>query len=605
LGTRCSTNDWRSHLPQWADPEEPLQSVRKLKRMSDYDSRLRFIRKLANTELACGKSLLDLTTYEDTAMWWFVELGFDAFLRTVPNTRSAGQPVSPKRMTFDVHRLVGIFGDILETGLLRLLVGIHERNRSGVRNGKRLPKVVFTAQDAEWRVFADDETGRLKKSDAFFDSILKKLVNEYECLGVYPVMMTRRRVSRQAIRSIRILIDKLKNWYVPHVPLESYWSLDVRRSERNASRYFAKVWSRLARDQRFREVSAGDYDSIADGIRAQIENCFHVTFPFVVRWIELAERMLYKEKPDVVLIVNEYGVFERALLVAAKRLGIRTLAIQHGNIHPYHRGYMYAKEEIGPDASGRSPYCPIAERTAVYGPYHRDLLTKCSAYPENSVVVTGQPRYDRLSHLDKIYSRRDFLTRHGISSDHKVVLWATECEALSMEENIANFRAVFGTIAALKDTTLIVKEHPGEREIYTRIIKSYLKGCGGRALLTSPTSDVYEQLFACDLLIARYSTTVIEAVALEKPVIVLNLTGEPGESMDYVGEGVALGAYREEDLGPAIEKLLKDDSELSRNRKRFIERYLYELDGKASERVAELVKEMIGMSYSGRDLSRT
>jgi len=59
------------------------------------------------------------------------------------------------------------------------------------------------------------------------------------------------------------------------------------------------------------------------------------------------------------------------------------------------------------------------------------------------------------------------------------------------------------------------------------MIKGYLKQCRGRALLTSPTSHVYEQLFVCDLLIAKYSTTVMEAMALEKPVIIPDLTGQP------------------------------------------------------------------------------
>jgi len=56
-------------------------------------------------------------------------------------------------------------------------VGFHERKRSDPWSGRRFPKIIFTAQDAEWRVFVDVETGRMKKSDAFFDPILRKLMN--------------------------------------------------------------------------------------------------------------------------------------------------------------------------------------------------------------------------------------------------------------------------------------------------------------------------------------------------------------------------------------------------------------------------------------------
>jgi UDP-N-acetylglucosamine 2-epimerase len=93
-------------------------------------------------------------------------------------------------------------------------------------------------------------------------------------------------------------------------------------------------------------------------------------------------------------------------------------------------------------------------------------------------------------------------------------------------------------------------------------------------------------------MITRHSTTATEAVALNKPVIILNLSGEP-DPMGYVKEGVALGVYKGKDLKPAIEKLLKDDSGLAKNRERYIEKYLYKVDGKASERVVGVICEMI------------
>ena len=112
------------------------------------------------------------------------------------------------------------------------------------------------------------------------------------------------------------------------------------------------------------------------------------------------------------------------------------------------------------------------------------------------------------------------------------------------------------------------------------------------AVVTPKSSDTYEQLFVCDLMIARHSTTAMEAVALNKPVIILNLSGEP-DPVEYVKEGVASGVYKAEDLKPTIEKLLKDDSELAKNRKSYIEKYLYKIDGNASERIVKLIERII------------
>jgi UDP-N-acetylglucosamine 2-epimerase len=109
-----------------------------------------------------------------------------------------------------------------------------------------------------------------------------------------------------------------------------------------------------------------------------------------------------------------------------------------------------------------------------------------------------------------------------------------------------------------------------------------------------------EHLYVCDLMITRGSTTGMEAVALNKPVIVLDLTHK-SDVIGYVKEGVALGVYKAEDLKPTIEKLLRDDSEIAKNRERYIEKYLYKVDGKATERVVNVIEEMIKESRSDKN----
>ena len=42
--------------------------------------------------------------------------------------------------------------------------------------------------------------------------------------------------------------------------------------------------------------------------------------------------MIENEKPDLILIQNEYGGFEQALVIAAKFKNVPTIAIQHGII---------------------------------------------------------------------------------------------------------------------------------------------------------------------------------------------------------------------------------------------------------------------------------
>ena len=177
-------------------------------------------------------------------------------------------------------------------------------------------------------------------------------------------------------------------------------------------------------------------------------------------------------------------------------------------------------------------------------------------------------------------------------------MWTTQCLGISDEEIIKNFKAVFETKQNIKNATLIIKQHPREGEKYTKMIEEYLNKNKIDTVIMPKSSDTYEQLFVCDVMITKNSTTAMEAIVLDKPVVVLNLGGEP-DAVDYVEQGVALGVYKEEDLKPAIEKLLKDDTDLAKNRKGYIEKYLYKIDGEATERVVNLIEEMIEQPRSG------
>jgi glycosyltransferase involved in cell wall biosynthesis len=510
-------------------------------------------------------------------MWWFAESGFYLFINRILNDNFANKPRRTK-FTFVFHKTIEIYLDISRILLIRFIMKLYGKKKNTQCEENKVPKILFTAQDIEWRVIRDYETDSMKKSDAFFDSITKKLVGADKCkvVGIYPL--------NPSILGLRIFIDKLKNWDIPHRPFNFYWPLDVWKKEKEAFKYFKGVWDTLRDDETFKELCIYNGKNLYKQMRRELEIYFYLLFPHAVKYIKIAKRMIEKEKPDLILIVNEYGNFERALAVAGKLKGVSTLAVQHGIITPTHYGYIFDKEDKGKII--------LPDKTCVYGQYYYDLLTKNSIYEPEQVVVTWQPRYDVLYHADKNYSKERFFRRYKINPNHKIVLWTTQCHGLSNEENIKNFRAVFEIMQNIKNATLIIKQHPGEGKKYTKMIEKYLSTYKISAGVTPRSSDTYEQLFVCDLMITKNSTTAMEAIALNKPVIVLNLSGEP-DVVDYVEQGVALGVYKEGDLRAIIEKLLKDDSELAKNRAKYIEKYLYKIDGKATERVVNLIEEMI------------
>jgi len=553
-------------------------------KVSEDDILLHYLHTVPKTKIKDGDSLIELTIYEDIAMWWFVDIDFCIYINQLVEcmghkkaqigNRSLISNLKKSSFLYLVHEL---FASSL-CGLNIKLYGSktsHERDR-----------VLVTTQNRQWNIIQDSYTKELKKGDAFFDSVISLLreSDENEIITTYPL--------GYSILGIKVIIDKRKTQKdIIHKPFDAYWSLDVWKKRRKAKKDFSNRWNYIKNDENFKKLL--HYKDVKfDLIENRLAYYFTTVFGIMVEYIEMAKRMIEEEKPDLILILNEYGRFERALVIAGTLRSVPVLAVQHGVIHPTHEGYIHAHDEISPEGSVKAPYCPIPDITAVYGTYHKDLLTKVSAYPEDSVVVTGQPRYDTLYHADKIYDKEKKIREYNTNLEHKIILWTTQCHGLSDEENIKNFKVIFETMQNLKDRTLIIKQHPGEGKRYTKMIRNYLEKYKANAIITPKDSDTYELLFVCDLMITRHSTTAMEAVALNKPVVILNLSGEP-DPVEYVMEGVALGVYSEEDLRPAIEKLLKDDSELARNRAKYIEKYLYKIDGKATERVVDLIGEMI------------
>jgi len=201
----------------------------------------------------------------------------------------------------------------------------------------------------------------------------------------------------------------------------------------------------------------------------------------------------------------------------------------------------------------------------------------------------GQPRYDILARADKIYDKNKIVSDLGLDPNKKIILWCTQTHGQSLDENISSINAVYSTMASIKDDAqLLIKLHPEEDQN----APLYRENTQYQPMILKRDVDTYALLSICDLMITKNSTTAMEAVILNKPVIILNLSGEP-DQVNYVHENVALGVYDPANLSSAIEKLLDDSSILHEKREEFIKKYLYNVDGKATERVVTLMKSLL------------
>lgn len=224
---------------------------------------------------------------------------------------------------------------------------------------------------------------------------------------------------------------------------------------------------------------------------------------------------------------------------------------------------------------------------AVVSRFAKDAHINMGA-PADKIFVTGQPRFDLIEQSKT--DRRKIIADLGIPKDKGIVVLATQplgtlWTEKDREEFVSN---VVNAMHEFSEKQLVIKIHPGENpEEYQKI----LTGVAGSKAIVCQSIDLYGLLRACDVLMTVHSTVALEAMIMDKPVIIINLSRRP-DAMPYAQSGAALGVYKKEDIVPAIRKALYDlkvRKELKKSRDKFVAEHAYKLDGQATKRVAELI----------------
>ncbi len=534
-----------------------------------------YIDNFIKKRLSCGKSILELTTVNrNITMWWCVDTLFYNFVESTKTIKS--NKLAFQRYLLLIYSHFGIYLELLfDLSIMVLLKFIRLIYRKEFFNSSQ--KIIFTSQDIEWKMTRNQETKKIIKTDAFFDSIFMHLA-EWSLVGVSAINI-------YPVRGLRIYLDKLKNWNIRHFALNEFWSFDAYKKQRLALKHYKKQLSYIKDDEELKRICVYNGQDMYQKIFGEINLYFIILFPYQIKLMQMTHNMIKHQKPDIIVFQNEYGWTERPMLIAAQKDKIPTIAIQHGMITLSHRGYIYRNRF--------QPWSPqIPDKTAVYGKYYYDMLINDSIYTKRNVVITGQPRYDILNQISTMYSKERYFKNLSIPLQNKVVLWTTQCHGLSDEENNININCILETVQQLEGLTLIIKPHPAEPERYRKQILSSLKDFKADVRLVAKNSDTYEHIFSCDLLLTKTSTTAMEAAALNKPIILLNLI-EGKDFTGYVNENIAIGVYNCHDLKINIQNLLNDDSVLAKNRQEFVANLLCKIDGRSSERVADLIKDVI------------
>ena len=529
----------------------------------------------SNKKMLDDKDFKQLLAYESTSLWWFLVQYI--INRATQTLRKLEAPITKKKLK--KLRLVKFYLGCRY--LLRALYGKRMLLDKSDKKGSKA-KILLITQAQNWGTSSYGK--KIKKEDRPFGEVIYALINRgYDVVAVEADVMS--------FLNLKTLREKRRYEKGLWIPFETYLKLKMIRKALKENENYYKIWQKLRYDQKFRETLSFEGNSIQDAFEQDLDKFFGKETFHAVLYIEMAKRLFDLEKPDLVLISCEYCIHGRSTTIACKMRGIPSLALQHGIIHPFHTGYFHLPDEINQKRELSPQYCPIPDKTAVYGPFVQNVLIEECNYPEDTIVITGQPRYDELAEPNKHFSRKEFCRRYGLDPNKKIALLATQPNPEKRRESFLS-----PTLRALKklpNIQIVIKPHPNEDELWN---KKIAQDKNVYATFIPKRSSIFEALYSCDIMLTINSTSAIEAMILDKPVVVVNLTGEI-DLMPYGQSGAALEAYKEKDILPAVKKALYDENtknQLKESRKKFIYEHAYKVDGKSTLRVAELIEEMIG-----------
>lgn len=253
-----------------------------------------------------------------------------------------------------------------------------------------------------------------------------------------------------------------------------------------------------------------------------LRNVLDIQLDLTSEWRQIAIRiaqsriadtvMLSWLRPQKLMLVCSYG--KEPLLLAAKRLGIPSVEVQHGVVTPDHLGYSF------PDDPGKTAF---PDYMLLFGEYWKRTVPW--PIPPERLITIGYPFFEQIrAETETTMKKRRviFISQGTIGA--RLSRFAVDLAA-SLHE----------------DVEIVYKLHPGEIARW-RTFYPWLKNGAAKGLLTvvdgqHPT--LYELLASARWQIGVYSTAIFEGIALGCSTYLVDLPG-----IEYMESLIQSGAAR-------------------------------------------------------------
>ena len=366
---------------------------------------------------------------------------------------------------------------------------------------------------------------------------------------------------------------------IQHVFLEKYMKLHDIFSSKHEQAYLDGRWK--AAKPRLKNIFYYKKFNIWASVEGDMD-FFFSTFLFrIILEMRMIRNCLRAENPDLVIHDDAPNIRGMQITAVTRNMKIKNLALQHsGAMMPWVTSLL---EKADADQNDALSF-PFPDRITVHGGRNKTFLVRESKYRPEMIDITGDPRYDKLSEVTKNFDRNTICQHLGLNANKEIILFAPSTDYSSGEKKI--FSEIFFRAAKKAGSQIVVKLHPREKE--KGVYENESKIVGRRVIFTD--YDISKLIYISDAVVSTFSSVNLEAVLLGRPSIIL----DPFRLYRKINLfGAVYCACSEGDLNNIFKKIPDKIKNRNISRKRFIHNLYYKLDGKACERIANVIKDMV------------
>ena len=283
---------------------------------------------------------------------------------------------------------------------------------------------------------------------------------------------------------------------------------------------------------------------------------------------------------DTIFVWVEVGQEEKECILMGKFFSIKSVMLQHGRYQTSKKWDKFARFLAYFSSS------LLTDKQIIWGEITKQYALSHN-HSSNNVLIGGSPRHDKFFNLS---SRKNKKTgKILLATTGTMYISADSCTTGSQTKYDEYFKEVYRIVKSLPEKKLVVKPHPGP--LLTKYVENLVNEIDPSITVIRNT-DLHELINECEVLITfNNSTTALEAISLNKPVISLQTESWANED-DIAQAGAVVSISNIKDCEKEIKKILFDT--LFRKQQmdkgsNFLRKYMSN-PGKASKSVAEIFK---------------